>query len=109
MVLFGQNGCIWTKGVVLGHNGCILARVVVFGQNGCICWSAVAHFVGDYGQPSWIIIHCNVCSVLIIILAARLIYMQTKVVVHVFRQKCLGNSGCFHENGSACIWTEWLY
>ena len=23
-IVFGQNGCIWTKAVVLGHNGCIV-------------------------------------------------------------------------------------
>ena len=42
MVVFGQNGCILAKLVLIDQSGCIWqnsciwAEVVVFGQNGCI-------------------------------------------------------------------------
>ena len=36
MVVFRQNGCIWTKVVLFGQSGCIREKVVVFGQSGNI-------------------------------------------------------------------------
>ena len=101
MVVSGQKGLYLGTMVVFWQEWLYLGRMVVFvGQQSHITWRIMVSHLG---------LSFIVCSVLIIILAARLIYMQTKVVVHVFRQKCLGNSGCFHENGSTCIWAEWLY
>ena len=55
--LFGKNGCIGTKVVVLGQKWLYSGKGVVFGQSGCICEKVVVFGESGFIKAKVVVIY----------------------------------------------------